>query len=782
MRNIIKSAFNSFRNFKIYTFVNLFGLVLGLSCSIALFLYVSFEYSFDNFHTNKGRIFRVSEISSSPKDRRLSPSVRVPYGPALKNEISEVEDVVRIRNNRHVNTLKFGNTSVALEKAIFADSNLFSFFSFDIIQGNPAQLLAAKNSIVITQKVSDRLFGEQNPLGQLVEYDKASYIITGIVDDVPLNSHIQFDAVFPIETLIGSPDVHVSWDRGITATTFVKLFSNNLETKAEDKLPDFLWEKVNKKNKDSGVSTEFYLEPLKQIHLFSDVDWDSASKDGKQIILLLLIGGFILLIAIMNYLFISSGTLTLRIKEFRIKRYFGLGEYGIAKQIFLESLLLFVISILASVLVLYALQSPISQLFNADFIAFQLRENTVLLVCMILAISSIVSLIQYVTYKRKVFNAKALSTFATPFRSKKLIYISALQFCISIGLISAMLIVFKQLNFALHKDLGFRVENIINISHGSIGAKQKMLIDEISKLPGVSSVSASYGIPGLETAQNNYQPEGEEQAQVFSVLFVDDNFFKTFDLELLEGRNFRAGDSSDSKAFIVNETLAKQLNWERAVGKSMSDGNHEIIGVVKDFHVGLIYNKIPPLIISKEYAHMFYSLSIALVPGETQQTIKQIKSLWNNLIPDVPFNYSFMEDKFTSLYAEVKQTATILFLFTSLSILVSILGLFGITLLLVNSKVKEIGVRKVNGASVIEIVKMLNRDFVKWVFIAFIVAVPITWYAMNEWLQGFAYKTELSWWIFILAGLMALFIALITISWQSFKVARKNPIEALRYE
>lgn len=780
---MIKSAFYSFKNFKIYSFINLFGLILGLSCSMVIILYVSFEYSFDGFHKDKDRIFRVNEIATSPKARNISPSIRMPYGPALKNEISEIEEVVRIRNNWHVNTLKYLDKELSLENVIFADSNLFEFFSFDIIQGQPKQVLAGKNSIVLTQKVSERLFGKENALGNLVEYDNNSYIITGIVADIPLNSHIQFDAVFPMGTLIHSPDVYIGWDGGVSAHTFVKLYSGHLQSKVEARLPDFLWEKINKKDEDSGFFSEFYLEPLAQIHLFSDVDWDSNGKDGKQVLLLLFIGILILLIAIINYLFISSGVLTLRLKEFRIKHYFGFEESGIAKQFFIESFLLFMIAAVLSVILIYVLRNPIFQLFQTDFISFQLKENIFILTIAIIVISSITAFIQFVNYKKKIISIEEISSFSTPFRSRRLNYISAFQFCISIVLISSILIVNKQLNYALHMDLGFKAEHVINISHGSIGAKQGMLIDEIKKIPGVVNASASFGIPGLETTANGYQPEGSEQYQMFSALYVDDNFFNAFNLELLEGRNFRAGSSSDTKKFIVNETLAKQMNWENAVGKSMfRNGNYEIIGVVKDFHVGLIYTKIPPLIISKEWADSFYSLSIALMPGESQKTINEIEALWYSILPDVPFHYSFMNTKFESLYAEIKQTATILFLFTCISILISMLGLFGVTFLLMNSKVKEIGIRKVNGATVFEIVKMLNYNFIKWVIIAFVVAVPIAWYVMNTWLQNFAYKAELNWWVFAFAGMMAFLIGIITISWQTFLAARRNPIEALRYE
>ncbi len=783
MIHIIKSAFKSFYNFKIYTSINLFGLILGLSCSIVIFLYVGFEYSFDNFHKDKERIFRVNEISTSPKERTISPSLRMPYGPAMKEEFSDVEDVVRITQNWHVNTLKYEDKEIILKKAIFADSNLFSFFSFNILSGNPKQLLVSKNSIVLTQKIAKSLFGDENPLGHMVEYDNNSYMITGVAADIPLNSHIKFDAVFPMETLISSPDVFVGWDGGVSATTFLKLYSSDLETSVEGKFPGFLWEKVNKKNESSGFLSEFYLEPLNQIHLLSEVDWDSNKKDAKYVLILLFIGTLILTIAVINYLFISNGTLTLRMKEFSIKNYFGLGEAGIARQIFTESLLLFIIAGIASVILLYEFNDSISQLFNADFLSFQLKKSMPFLIIALFVISSVTSFIQFSIYKRKIVGNPVISSNSSPFRSKKLVYISTLQFCISIGLISSMIIVYEQLNYALHKDLGFTTENVINISHGAIGAKQKVLINEISKLPGVANVSASYGIPGLETTANGYRPDGTEQWQLFCALYVDDNFFNTFNLELLEGRKFRKGENTDTKEFIVNETLAKQMNWESVVGKSIfRDGNHEIIGVVKDFHVGLIYSKIPPLIISKENPESFYSLSIALKPGETQQVIRQIEGVWKSILPDAPFIYSFMDAKFESLYTDIKQTVTILFLFTGISILISILGLFGITFLLMNSKVKEIGIRKVNGATVLEIVKMLNFDFMKWVAVAFVIAVPVVWYIMDRWLQNFAYKIDISWWVFAIAGSIAFLTALITVSWQTFVAARRNPIDALRYE
>jgi len=781
--NLIKSAFQNFKNFKVYTSINLFGLILGISCSIVIFLYVSFEYSFDEFHIDKERIFRVNEILTGPNIKEVNSSLRVPYGPALKQEISEIESSVRIRNNWHVNTIKFEDKQIALDNAIFADSNLFSFFSFRLLSGNPKYLLVNKNSIVLTQKIAKRIFGDENPTGKLVDYNNNSYTITGIVEDIPQNSHIKFDAVFPMENLIQSKDVSVGWDGGLSATTFVKLYSGNLENKVEEKLPDFLWEKINEKYEDAGFLSEFYLEPLDQIHLFSEVDWDSNSKNGKNVTILFVIGCLVLLIAVINYLFISNGTLTLRLKEFSIKNYFGFGRSDIAKQIHTESFILFLVAGIASVILIFEFRNAIAQLFNTDFLVFQLKKNLLFLTISILVVSSITGFIQFLVYKRKISSYRFLGPNSPPFLNKKIVYISTLQFCISIGLISSMIIVYMQFNYALNKDLGFTSENIINISHGAIGTKHKVLINEITKLPGVENATASLGIPGLETTANGYKPEGSEQYQMFNGLFVDDNFFDVFNLELVEGRNFNKGDKTDLKKLIINETLANQMNWENTVGSSLyREGNYEIIGVVKDFHVGLIYSGIPPLIISKEWSDSYYALSIVLKPEKTQETIKQIESIWKNILPDVNFKYSFMNEKFESLYAEIKQTVTILILCTSISILISILGLYGITFLLMNSKVKEIGIRKVNGAKVLEIIRLLNTNFLKWVAVAFIIAVPVTWFIMSRWLENFAYKIELSWWIFAIAGFIALFIAILTVSFHVFRAARRNPVEVLRYE
>lgn len=782
--NLFKTIIRNFIKFKYYSVINLFGLVLGLSCSIALFLYVSFEFSFDQFQADKDRIFRISEISTSPKKKEIYPMVRVPVGPDMKAAFPEIEDFARLKPSHQVRLLKYEEKSISINQSLYADANFFQFFSFKLKMGEPGSVLTDQKSIVLTESVAHRLFGNQNPIGNTIICNNKSYVISGIAADPPLNSHIPFEAVFPILSQIKAPGTYISWDGGMSATTFIKLYQANQLAEVKSKLPGFLWEKVNKADKGSGFFTEFELEPITRIHLRSNVDWDPfPNKSYTNVMTLLGIGLLVLLIAIINYLFITSGTLALRSKEFGVKKYLGIGKYGIVKQFLVESLLMFFTAGIIAIFILILSQQGIEKLFGDVFMVSQFHKSFWEIVFILLLISIASGLFLYAGFRRVLRSQPQTNLNSSPFRNRKIAYVSAFQFCISIALIASILVVYKQLNFALHKDLGFKAENIINVMNGEIGKKGETLIAEFQKLPGVVNASASFGIPGLEATQNGYKPEGTDQWEMYNALHVDDHFFDTFHVKLLSGRNFRAGKDIDTKSFIINETLAKQLGWQNPVGKTIFRGeNHVVVGVVKDFQISSIYEKIPPLIISKEHQSSFYTMSIALRPDNISQTLKQIQKIWDKVIPNTPFNYFFLDKRINSMYGNVQQTINILMVFTGISILISILGLFGITLLLLNSRTKEIGIRKVNGARISEILTMLNRDFVKWVIIAFVIATPISCYAMTKWLETFAYKTELSWWIFALAGLLALGIAILTVSWQSWRAATRNPVVALRYE
>ena len=782
--NTIRTAIRSFQANWLYTLINLVGLILGFSFAIVLLIYVQFEFSFDKFHQDKNQIFRVNEIFTTPKNTTISPSIRVLYGPALVSEIPGLKSFVRLKLTSE--ELGWSKNKIKFDEVLFADNSFFQFFSFDLLSGNSLNKLN-ENEIVITKETANILFGEENPLGKTVLIRDKPFTVSAIAKDPPHNSHIRFDIVVPINMLLNSPDIYTGWDGGMSVQTFVKTIP---EARAQDiqvKLAPLLWDKVNRKNEGTGFFSEFYLEPLTKIHLYSDANYDNfKNSDIKNVLTLLFISCIILLVAIINFIFISNGILIYRGKEFHIKRLLGSGKLEVIKQMFVENLMQVSVAVLLSLLFVFSIQHVVCPLFgyNFNFITGRILSNIIYLTLFCVTVSFFASLLSAGNYFKKNSIVPSNPLFKNTYRNKKLFYVSAIQFCLTIGLIASVIVIYKQLNYALTKDLGFTQENVIQITHPDIGSKKEILINEISKLSGVRNITASFGIPGLEATQNGYKPEGEDQWYMFGALYADENFIDTYGISLIQGRNFHKGESGRNQPYIINQTLANTLGWDNPIGNTIfRDGVlHEIIGVVEDFHVGLIYSKIPPLIISMEMQDYFYSLSIAIQSDQIKQTLSSIEKSWESIMPEVPFNYFFFDEKFESLYKRIQRTGTTILIFAEIAILISILGLFGISLLLINGKTKEIGIRKVNGAKVSEILAMLNKDFVKWILIAFIIATPIAYYAMNKWLENFAYKTELSWWIFALAGVLAMGIALLTVSWQSWRAARRNPVEALRYE
>jgi putative ABC transport system permease protein len=781
--NTVKTAIRTFLRYRLYTSINLVGLVLAFSFAVALLMYVQFEFSFDKFHQNKNQIYRVNEISTEPKSTGVFPSIRAPFGPALEAEIPEIQSSVRIKPSRE--ELVYEAARIRFDKVLYTDTNFFEFFTFPLVTGNVSNVLA-DNEIVITEETARVLFGEQNAVGKSVEINHKLFQVSAIALTPPHNSHIQFDVVVPINTLINSPDSYVGWDGGMSAHTFVKVAAKADLKNIHTQFVPFLWSKVNKKNEGSGFFTEFKLEPLTKIHLFSNVDYDNFKRaDIKSVSILLLISCIILLVAILNFIFIASGILSYREKEFQIKNYLGSGRLEVFRQLFVENVLQFYVAIILSLFLVLSFDSTICSLFgySFNFLSGRILSTLFSLLAVCTLVSLLVSFLSSYRYSKNRVSASAVQMSNTGIRNKKLVSVSAVQIGLSMVLITAVIVTSKQLNYALNKDLGFTQENIIQITHGEIGQKREALMNEIGKLPAVKNVTASFGIPGLETTANGYRPEGGDQWYMYSALYADENFIDTYEIELKEGRNLYPGKPGENEPFLINQTLAKSLGWDNPIGKTIyRDGIHEVIGVVEDFHVGLIYSKIPPLIISKEMQSNFYSLSVAIQTENTKQTLANIEESWLKVMPGVPFEYSFFDEKFEQLYAGVQRTTNILLLFTAIAIIISMLGLFGISLMLVNGKTKEIGIRRVNGAKVSEILSMLNKDFIKWIAIAFIISSPIAWYAMNKWLENFAYKTTLSWWIFALAGVLALGIALLTVSWQSWRAATRNPVEALRYE
>ncbi len=781
----IVSIIRSHTRFKVFSIINLLGLILGLMCVMILITHVSFQFSFDKFHKNKNLIFRVDEISKSPNNTTIHATPRVVAGPAINSSYPEVTDFNRFDVSRTSN-LHYKEAKIKLGYVLYTDANFFSFFTFPIINGDFETPLKNKQSIVLTEDKASTIFGETNPIGETIEVDGQNYIVTAIAKNHPRNSHIKFDAVLPLSNKLEDPTIFKDWNGGLSTYTFLQLDKNSSKESLEAKLPDLLWEHVNKDDEEDGWFTEYYLESLNDIHLRSKVEWEVFDqKDIKNVMSLLGIALLILITACINYSLISGGLLNLRLKELNIKKNLGAGKHFLLKQLFTETTTFFSVALILSIVLIYLLRPTIQQLFNYDFDIIKTYFTKTIWQFLLLALGLIViiSLLLNWNLSKKISGVISSIKQIGKQRKASLTLIAGFQFLISIALISSLLIVYRQLNYAMKKDLGFTKENVIFLVSPSVSKKKDVIKQELGKINGVENISASYGLPGLESTRNGYLPEGEDKWQLFNAIFVDDKFFETYDIGLSEGRFFLEGENADKGKYLINETLAKELGWNKPIGKSLfREGDHEIIGVVKDFHLASIYEEIPPLIISKEFSEDFYALSIKLSSQDIQGTIAQLEKTWKKIIPNEGFSFSFYDETYQRIYDDIKKLGNLLLIFTLIAISISLLGLFGVTLLLVNSYRKEIGVRKVNGAKINDILVMLNKNFVMWVIIAFALASPIAWFAMTKWLEEFAYKINISWWIFALAGLITLAIALITVSLQSWRAASRNPVEALRYE
>ena len=783
--NTIKSAIRNFTKHKQYTIINIIGLVLGLTVSFVLLAYVQFEFSFDKFHKNGDSIYRIEVIDTSPNALENSPFIRVPYAEALAEQIPEIEQFNRISHSGNL-FFKWKNKTIKEDYLmLYADDNFFQFFTFPITNGNQDYKLE-KGEVVLSERMAGRLFGNENPIGQLIEINDKPFTVAALAANHPKNSHIKFDAVSSIRTLLDSPDVYKGWRGGLTAQTFVKLNGNANFENVNAQTEKLLWEKTNRQDEGSGFFSEFHYESLSNVHLFSDVNWDNFGKaDIDNILILSGIAILVLLIAIFNFISVSKGVMNFRNNEFTLKYALGSGKYRLIKQLFIENLLFFVFASLSSIAIIWMFQSQFCSLFGFSFNIFNAQiAQKVFAVFLLISVLIFITTLSFAYNQQKMVAAGISSSNQKKGkRNSKITYIAIFQFVISIALIAGVVTIQKQLDYALNKDLGFKKENIVQLSHHTIGKKQEVFVQEFSKINGVKSVSASLGLPGLECTMNGYRPEGGDQWYMYNALHVDENFLKTFEIELLKGQNLLKSKKKKEQ-FLVNQTLANSLGWEDPIGKTLFRGGktHEIVGVIKDFHVASIYEKIQPLIISMQHSNAFYALSISVEAEKMATILKEMETVWAKVLPGVPFDYSFYDEKFAQLYNKVERTKQILTLFTLIAVLISMLGIFGATLILINARTKEIGIRKVNGATISEILLMLNKDFIKWVAIAFVIAVPIAYYAMSKWLENFAYKTELSWWIFALAGVLALGIALLTVSWQSWRAATRNPVEALRYE
>ncbi|HVX26726.1 MAG TPA: ABC transporter permease [Parafilimonas sp.] len=823
-KNYFKTAWRNMLRNKTNSIINISGLAIAMACVITIVMYVQDELSYDKFFVDADHIFQVNMSGTDNGVESTSGGNTAPrVGPTLQNMYPEIESYVRIYRPGDVLVRYEDNNRTPdfyTEKQVLAvDSNFLQVFNYKFLEGNAATCLQKPNSVVITENTAKKYFGNSNAIGKvlLFDADKKPFIVTGVLKNIPSNSSFQFDMLAPIVAYGEVKKRSWNWF-WLQVNTYVKLKDNvgvdeASLAKLESKFPAMVKEHVfDGKNGQTfeeftkkGGTLSFSLMPFTAVHLHAAPMQAPARlttlSDIKYIYIFSAIAFFIIILACVNFMNLSTAQSATRAKEVGIRKVMGSLRNQLIKQFLTEAMLYSFLSTIIALILVAALLKPFNAIAGKSLI-FQsiFTTNTWLF---ILSLSLITGLLAglypafYLTKFNPVQVLKGMKVFKNNIGSLLIRDgLVVFQFTISIALIVCTLIVFQQLKYTQSKDLGLNKENVVVLANTKrLGNFEETFRQQLTKLNGVIDASASTSIPTKTGFEDTYDPEETENDKPLikeidvSSFMVDDDFVPTLNMQILQGRNF-SKTFNDSASVILNETAVKQIGWKDPVGKFLSypgnDQRFQVIGVVKDFNVQSLHDLVQPFALFNATSKTYYTnssfISVRLQPGDINKYLSGIESKWKSFAPDIPFDYSFMDEEFDALYRSEQRMGAVFSVFTFLSIFVACLGLFGLSIFTAERRKKEISVRKVLGASVQGIVQMLSKDFIKLVAIAFIIATPLAWWAMNNWLQGFAYRINISWWIFILAGLGAVCIALITVSFQAIRAAVANPVKSLRTE
>jgi len=793
LKNHFKIALRNLLRHKTFSFINILGLAVGMTACILIFLYVSFETSYDNLHTKADRIYRVVTDTKTPSETISQGRTTTPIAINLKKDFPEIEDAVRLGTDGFL--IRKGNVKYQEEKSVLADSSLFNVFDFPLLAGNKNTALIEPMSIILSQSAAKKYFGDKNPIGQQLLLTGAAInaTVTGVMKNIPENSQIQADmfvSMSSFKQIYGRPTSDSEWTNHAYYTYL--LLKPHADAKAlEKKFPAFMESHHGEQAKELQMQDFLSLEPLRDVYLKSKRD-GFVTGNINNVYIFSIIAVFILLIACINFINLTTARSAERAKEVGIRKVAGAARFQLAKQFIGESITICLIAFIISVL-LCALALPLFNQLAGKEISDSIFNNP-LHILMLFLLSIGIGVIAGFYPSLVLSSYKAVSVLKGRFSTgtKGLILRKGLvvfQFTISIILIAGTIMVYTQLNYMRSQDLGFSKDQEI-IINTNFDKNKDAFKQSLSSVPGVLSTSYSSNVPGGGAASAYSQVEnkaGEMQKTNLDLYAVDYDYINQYKLKIAAGRAFSKDLATDStQAMIINESAVKLLGYsspKEAIGRNFDQWGRKgkIIGVLKDFHYKSLQQIIQPLTMRIEPSG-FGTISIKVSAANLPSTIKSIESKWNQIIPDRPFDYYFLDDFFNKQYRAEDNFGNLFFNFAVLAIFISCLGLLGLSSYSTMQRTKEIGVRKVLGASVSNIVNLLSVDFIKLVLIAFVIAVPLVWYGMNKWLQDFAYRTSISWWVFALAGFASVLIALFTISFQAIKAAIANPVKSLRTE
>jgi putative ABC transport system permease protein len=806
IRNYIKTAFRSLFKNKGFTAINVLGLALGLATCLLIVFYVFDELSYDKYNKNLYRIYRVNtdvKFGGNEKSYAVAPA---PTAGALLNDFPEIEQAVRLRN-KGGNKVKKGNQNIEEDMMVYADPSIFSVFTLPMLSGDPATALKQPHSVVITEDKALKYFNRTNVVGQILTFnDTAQYKITGVIKNIPKQSHFNFDFFIAMNGLAESTED--MWFNN-NFNTYLLLRPGTNEAKLNAKLNEFMRKHAGPQlqsilhlNFDafeqSGNYYRINLTPLKDIHLKSNREAElSASGNIQYIYIFFAIAVFILLIACVNFMNLSTARSSNRAREVGVRKVLGSPRKYLIAQFLTESIIVTLAGAVIAVFAAYAVLPLFNQLSGKELVVtghlllYVLPALLVLVIIIGCLAGSYPALFLSGFQPIDVLKGKL----ATGFKGGRLrSFLVVFQFAISIFLIIGTLVIYNQLKYIQNKDLGYNRDHVLIVENvWSLGNEAKTFKQQIKQLAGVQNATLTGALPTENYGNSNSlfkTPVADQKNAILPQLWtVDNDYIPTLGIKMVLGRNFSADMLTDSSAVIINETAAKMLAFSNPIDQKLYKPMDRqlknlkqlhIIGVMKDFNFKSLRDNITPMVFQLNEDRG--ALSIRLNSSNIPALLAQVKSKWSALSPNQQFSYSFMDDDFDSIYRSEQRIWKIFIIFTSLAIIIACLGLFGLAAYATEQRTKEIGIRKVLGAGVSTIVGMLSKDFVKLVCIAILIASPLAWVAMHKWLQGFAYRQSISWWIIALAGLGAVLIAFITVSFQAIKAALTNPVKSLKSE
>ncbi len=793
-KNYIRvSARNLIRN-KTYSVINISGLSVGIACFMLIMSFVFFEYSYDNFHENGDRLYRIVEWQNT--GGRNPQHVALTMGPlakSIREDFPEVERSARIRRTR--TTVKIDNKIFPENNVLWASPEFFEMFSFRLLAGNREDVITEPGTAVISQNAAVRYFGTTECIGEtFIAYDNEEFKVTGIVEDVPENSHLYFNVVLSFITVTGRNDfLNKNW--GLNSLyTYILLAENTDPRNFSAKMPEYINSKFEYLQKDEPYWNylNLNLQPLEDIHLKSThLNYDLNYKKGnlESIISLTGVAILVLILACMNYINLSTAKSSVRVKEVGIRKVVGAGRGGLISQFLGESILLTAISVILGSIIVYSV-FPFFREYTGKEITIDIFNLRSILLCSISTLILGIISGSYPAFILSSFSPGNLlkkSMFGWRGRSSMRKTFVTSQFAISSIIIAFTMVIFSQIKYLLETDPGYNRDHLLVIELNNVKYdKMRPYMSELRQIKGITSISSSSSVPGEDTHESSMQiiqPSGVEDMSI-SLLAIDHNFLDTFGIEVIKGRNFLREFTTDTtSSIIINESFAKLFNWDDPIDKvvKLNGSDMKVIGVIGDYHYESLHHNIEPLAVIYYSPYRSY-ITLKVDNTDLSETIGKVKEISSEIDPDNPLKYYFLDESIQEQYSSEQQLGQLFKYFSVLAVFIASLGLFGLAAFTAERRTHEIGVRKVLGASGIKVFYLLSSEFLLLIFISNIIAVPAVFLSAGKWLDKFAYRVEPDWIIFTIPVILTFIAAIISVGFQSLKASLINPSDSLRYE